>query len=145
MQVKKIMLVGGSGSGKTTLIQSLLGEKMEYSKTQALDFYDYILDTPGEYLENRRHYKSLLVSSAEYEIIGLVQDSTSIRSLYPPQFASMFSNKEVIGIVTKVDAEDSDIESAKEFLEYAGVEEIIITSAFEKKGLDRIKKILNRD
>lgn len=143
--MKKIMLVGESGAGKTTLIQSLLDRKIEYSKTQALNYYDYILDTPGEYLENRRFYNSLLVSSANYEVIGLVQDSTSEKNLYPPQFASMFANKEIIGIVTKADSDSSDVERAKESLKYAGANEVIVTSAFEKEGLDRIKELLNRE
>ena len=51
--MKKIMLVGRSGAGKTTLTQALKGKKITYHKTQYINHYDVIIDTPGEYAENK--------------------------------------------------------------------------------------------
>ena len=51
--MKKIMLVGRSGAGKTTLTQAMKGKKITYHKTQYINNYDVIIDTPGEYAENK--------------------------------------------------------------------------------------------
>ena len=50
----KLMLVGKTGVGKTTLTQRLNKEKLEYKKTQMVDYIGEIIDTPGEYIENRK-------------------------------------------------------------------------------------------
>ena len=120
----KLMLVGRTGVGKTTLTQRLNEERLEYKKTQMVDYIGKIIDTPGEYVENRNYYKALNVISIDAQIIGLVQSSLDEVSVFPPNFSSMFLNKKVIGIITKVDLK-SDTEMARNFLELAGVEEII--------------------
>ncbi|MCS5422404.1 MULTISPECIES: EutP/PduV family microcompartment system protein [Psychrilyobacter] len=120
----KLMLVGRTGVGKTTLTQRLNEERLEYKKTQMVDYTGKIIDTPGEYVENRNYYKALNVVAIDAQIIGLVQSSLDEVSVFPPNFSSMFLNKKVIGIVTKVDL-SSDTEIARNFLELAGVEEII--------------------
>ena len=56
------MFIGTTGSGKTTLTQALSNEKIEYKKTQAVDFRDYIIDTPGEYIDNKMYYNALIVT-----------------------------------------------------------------------------------
>ena len=43
--MKKIMFVGPVGVGKTTLTQRLKGLELSYFKTQAIEFYDAIIDT----------------------------------------------------------------------------------------------------
>ena len=52
--MKKIILMGRSEAGKTTLTQALKGEKITYKKTQYINHYDVIIDTPGEYLYSSR-------------------------------------------------------------------------------------------
>ena len=47
--MKKIILIGRSECGKTTLTQALKGEKIHYHKTQYVNRFDVIIDTPGEY------------------------------------------------------------------------------------------------
>ena len=49
--MRKIMFVGRSESGKTTLTQAMKGKKIIYHKTQYVNHYDVIIDTPGEYAE----------------------------------------------------------------------------------------------
>ena len=49
--MRKIILMGRSEAGKTTLTQALKGEKVTYKKTQYINHYDVIIDTPGEYLQ----------------------------------------------------------------------------------------------
>lgn len=133
--MKKILLIGKTGSGKTSLIQGLQEQKIVYKKTQAITFNGDFVDSPGEFLENRRLHPALMTSSVKCNIIALVQDSTVINSVFPPKFASMFK-KRIIGIVTKVDKDSSNPERAEKFLRRAGAEEIIRTSAIDKTGLE---------
>ena len=56
--MKKIMFVGPVGVGKTTLTQRLKGLELSYFKTQAIEFYDAIIDTPGEFLQHRKYYNA---------------------------------------------------------------------------------------
>ena len=51
--MKKIVLIGRSEAGKTTLTQALRGEKIHYHKTQYVNNFDVIVDTPGEYAQTK--------------------------------------------------------------------------------------------
>lgn len=136
--MKKVLLVGKTGSGKTSLTQGLQGQQVVYKKTQAVTYSGVFVDSPGEFLENRRLHSALLTSSVSCDVVGLVQDSTMSTSLYPPGFASMFKKK-IIGIVTKVDKESSNPEKAEKFLKRAGAKEIIRTSSMDETGFDLLK------
>lgn len=46
-KMNRAMLIGSIGAGKSTLTNALLGRKAEAVKTQALNYYDWIVDTPG--------------------------------------------------------------------------------------------------
>ncbi|MBS4537837.1 EutP/PduV family microcompartment system protein [Clostridium sp. D2Q-11] len=139
--MKKVILIGEIGCGKTTFVQSLKEIDMEYKKTQTMEYYENVIDTPGEYLENRRYYNALIVSSYDCDVIGLVQDSSSKKCSFPPSFASIFA-KPVIGIITKIDKESKDLEYATACLKLAGVKEIFKVSAVEKVGIDQFKDYL---
>lgn len=135
------MLVGKSGSGKTTLTQALLGGEIRYRKTQAMEYCGEILDTPGEYLENRRYYSALIASSGDCDTVAFVQDATDGHTLFPPLFAALFERR-VIGVVSKIDSPDADVERARRFLEEAGICEVILASATCNVGLERLKAYL---
>ncbi|WP_321391116.1 EutP/PduV family microcompartment system protein [uncultured Desulfuromusa sp.] len=139
--MNKVLLIGKTGSGKTTLIQSFLEQKVVFKKTQAITFTGMFVDSPGEFLENRRLYPALLTSSVSCNIVALIQDATAINSVFPPNFSSMFK-KRIIGVVTKVDKQSSNPERAEKFLRRAGVAEIIRTSAIDKTGLSQLKTVL---
>ncbi|WDV45104.1 EutP/PduV family microcompartment system protein [Clostridiaceae bacterium M8S5] len=139
--MRKIILIGRSGSGKSTLTQVMNKEKIEYKKTQAMEFNNSILDTPGEYLENPRLYTALITASYDCDVIGFIIDSTDERSLYPPSFASVF-NKPTIGIITKTDLKSENMEFHKNSLYLAGVDQIFEVSSYNNKGIDDIKSYL---
>ncbi len=143
-KMKKLMLVGKSGSGKTTLIQVLTGQDVRYRKTQAVDYCSSIIDTPGEYLENRGLFSALIALSVDSTTIALVQDASQEESLYPPLFAAMFSRR-VIGIITKADLVDGEPEKAKEYLKQAGVRTILKSSSTKKSGLEEIKMLIEQE
>ena len=140
--MKKIMLIGRTSCGKTTLTQKLINEEVKYKKTQAVTYKSKIIDTPGEYVENKMYYKSLLVLSSDAKIIILVQSAVDGATLFPPKFSTMFPKKEVIGIITKVDLAEADIERSKRFLVDAGATEVFTIGLNDKEGLEVIKKRL---
>ena len=51
--MRKIMFIGRSEAGKTTLTQAMKGNTITYHKTQYVNHYDVIIDTPGEYLQSK--------------------------------------------------------------------------------------------
>jgi ethanolamine utilization protein EutP len=141
--MKKVMLMGATLAGKTTLLQRLQGREQVYDKTQQVDYFDDAIDTPGEYLENRRLYNALITSSFDADVIALVQSATDEMSFYPPMFAGVF-NQPVIGIVTKADAADiRQLERAVNHLNGAGAERIFTLSSVTGEGIDALQDYLN--
>lgn len=140
--MKKLLLVGKTGSGKTTLSQAIQGMEISYRKTQAVTYSPCIIDTPGEFVENRRYYSALLASSTECDLVALVQDGTLRNSVFPPKFASMFSKK-VIGIISKTEHEECNVTRAEKFLRWAGVEDIILTSSLTMCGINELQEFLS--
>lgn len=143
--MKKIMLIGKTGCGKTTLTQKLNNEEVKYKKTQAVSYKSKVIDTPGEYVENKVYYKSLLVLSSDAKMIVMVQSSIDESTLFPPKFATMFPRKEVIGVITKVDLENSNAERSEKILKEAGATEIYRIGLNDSEGLEAIRKRLGLD
>ena len=121
--MKKIILIGRSEAGKTTLTQALKGETITYKKTQYVNYFDVIIDTPGEYLQTASLASALALYSYEADVVGLLISSTEPYSLYPPNITCMV-NREVVGIVTKIDEEKGDVEQATRWLELTGCKKI---------------------
>ena len=140
----RAMLIGGVDSGKTTLIDALLDRehKPKKIKTQALIFDDWIVDTPGEYTENPMYYRNLIATSMEITHVLFLQDATRDKSIFAPGFSAGI-NKLPIGVVTKADHEDADIEQAIDYLKLAIVQgPIVIASAYTGEGLEEIKDLI---
>ena len=138
------MMVGKIGCGKTTLSQRLLGEEVRYQKTQSIQVIgDDIVDTPGEYLEQKQFYSALIVTAVEADVILLLLSAVDEQNAFSPRMSSMFSGKPVIGVTTKTDLCQNPemIETAKEILEMAGAEEVITVGFGEEEG---IRKILEK-
>ena len=98
--MKKIILMGRSECGKTTLTQALKGDVIHYHKTQYINHYDVVIDTPGEYAENASLAKALALYTYEADVVGLLLSSTEPYSLYPPCVTAC-CNRPVIGIVIR--------------------------------------------
>lgn len=143
--MKKVLFIGKTSSGKTTLCQKLNQESLEYKKTQAVEFYDNSIDTPGEYIENRGYHKALIVTAAEAEVIAIVYDCSSEENYIPPGFATIFS-REVVGIITKIDivSESVKIERAKEILNLAGVSRIFKVDTIKGIGIGELFNYLSQ-
>lgn len=142
--MKKAILIGISGCGKTTLIQRLENMQVEYKKTQMVEHYLNFIDTPGEYIERRGMYRALIVTAADAEVIGLVQECGADTTWLPPAFALSFA-KPVFGVISKADLakNERDFEYARGVLREAGVEEIFTVSALEDIGLEPLLEYLS--
>ena len=139
--MKKIMLVGEWKSGKSTLIRFLSDGEYRPRKVFALDYHGRFINTPSEFLENRRFYLSLITASADCGALLFVQAADRSTSQLPPQFASMF-NRVVLGVVTKIDLPEARAGLARRFLENAGVRRILEVSAVTGAGLGDLKNAL---
>lgn len=141
--LKKIMFVGSVGVGKTTLTQRLKGLDINYYKTQAIQFYDAIIDTPGEFLQHRKYYNALNVTATDADVIGLLVSATATMNTFPEGFSALF-NKDVIGIITKTDqvSDALSLSKAREELKAAGVSRIFELSALENKGIEALEQYL---
>lgn len=135
--MKKLILIGRSESGKTSLMQALRGENVKYRKTQYIEYSDILIDTPGEYMQARQFGSALALYSYEADIVGLIMGANESFSLYSPNITCM-ANREVIGIITKCDAENADVLCAEKRLILAGCKNIFRTSAYTGEGIKEL-------
>ena len=113
------------------------GETIHYHKTQYVGYGDFIIDTPGEYAEDKHLGGALAVYSYEADVIGLVLSATEPYSLFPPCIVGM-ATRPVIGIVTKCDHPFADTAQAERWLRLAGCERVFFTSSYDHKGIDAV-------
>ena len=142
--MKNLILMGRSESGKTTLTQVLRGEKISYDKTQYIKFENHLIDTPGEYAQTKGLGHALALYTYEADIVGLILSSTETYSLYPPCITPM-ANREVVGIVTKIDVEGGDPERAKRWLELAGCKKIFFVDSKHNEGVAELLEYLREE
>ncbi len=139
--MKKIILVGRSECGKTTLMQALRQEKIRYHKTQYVNYFDVIIDTPGEYIQSRNLGGALALYTYEADVVGLLLSATEPFSLYSPCITTM-ANRDVIGIVTKIDATGARPERAASWLRLAGCRRIFFVDSRNGEGVADILSYL---
>ena len=141
--MKKIIFMGKTGCGKTTLTQAMRAEKIRYHKTQYINHFDGVIDTPGEYAENKILGRALALYSYEADVVGLLLSAREEYSLFPPCITCM-CNREVIGIVTQIDRPDARPERAKSWLELAGCKRIFMVSSVTGEGIGEVLDYLSQ-
>ena len=139
--MKKTLLVGRHGVGKTTLTQALKGETIEYRKTQYMQYGDWLIDSPGEYAEVHGLGAALAIYAYEAEIVALLIAANDDYSLFPPNITCMV-NREVIGIVTKIDKCAPDRAAA--WLRLSGCEKIFPINSHTGEGVENLKAYLRK-
>ncbi len=139
--MKKMILVGRSECGKTTLRQALKGETLHYHKTQYVNHYDVIIDTPGEYAETGTLGRALALYSYEADVTALLINSNEPYSLFPPCCAAV-NCRPTIGIVTQIDAPDGDPDRAERWLRLAGCEKVFRVSSYTGEGIWQLLEYL---
>ena len=131
-------------AGKTTLTQALKGEQIHYCKTQYINYYDTIIDTPGEYTEVHALGAALAVYSYEADVVGIVISANEPFCVFPPGVAAMV-NREVIGIVAGIDKPDANVPQVTRWLKLCGCETIFYISSYTGEGLSDIIAYLREE
>ena len=91
--MRHIIVVGRTACGKTTLLQRLMEEPIEYKKTYAIEIYGDAIDTPGEYMDHKKLFHSLMVTCTNAEALVLLHDCTDSVSTFFPGMATAFQTK----------------------------------------------------
>lgn len=140
--MKKLILMGRSEAGKTTLKQALSGEKVHYYKTQYIHYNDVLIDTPGEYAQTKHLGYALALYAYEADVVGLLASATEPYTLFPPNITCMV-NREVIGIVTKINDPKANVKLAELWLKNAGCKTIFFVDSVTGEGVDKILEHLS--
>ena len=140
--MRKLFLAGRSEAGKTTLIQALKGEEIKYDKTQYVDTWDVIIDTPGEYAESKNiSSRALATYSYESDLVGQVVGADEPFSIVPQGLPSAL-NRPFIGIITKVESPKANLPMVRQWLIEAGCERIFELDSVTGAGLQELKEFL---
>ena len=139
--MKKTLLVGRHGVGKTTLTQALKGEEIRYAKTQSMQYGDWLIDSPGEYAEVHGLGAALAIYAYEAEVVALLIAANEDYSLFPPNITCMV-NREVIGVVTKIDK--ASPERAERWLRLSGCKKIFPINSHTGEGIEALKAYLRK-
>ncbi len=142
--MKKIILIGRSGAGKTTLTQAMKGEEIKYHKTQYVNYFECIIDTPGEYAQTHELGYALALYSYEADVVGLLLSAMEPYSLYPPNITCMV-NREVVGIVTQINEPKADPERAARWLRLSGCKKIFYVDSTVGTGVPDILSYLREE
>ena len=129
--------MGRSEAGKTSLTQALRGEALNYHKTQYINNSEVIIDTPGEYAQTAGLGRALALYAYEADVVGLLMSAIEPYSLYPPCVTGMV-NREVVGIVTKINHEDANVDRADRWLALAGCKRIFHVDSETGEGISDI-------
>ncbi len=139
---KRVMTIGAVDVGKSSLLLALKNSGMKATKTQAVNYTDTGVDIPGEYIENPQFYKHVIALAQEAACVILVQDATHKSCRFPPGFCSCIAVP-VMGVITKVDRSDCDVEIARRLLKQSGlVKPIFETSAETGEGIQQLRQYL---
>ena len=136
--------MGRSECGKTTLTQALKGDVITYHKTQYINHFDVVIDTPGEYAETASLARALALYSYEADVVGLLASATEPYTLYPPNITCMV-NREVVGIVTKINEENADPKRAERWLRLTGCKKIFFVDSKRQEGIAEILEYLKEE
>lgn len=142
--MRKIILVGRSEAGKTTLTQALKGEKITYHKTQYVNRFDVIIDTPGEYIQTKNLGNALAMYTFEADVVGILVSAREPYSLFPPAVTPV-CNRDVVGIITQINTKGADVAQARRWLELAGCRTIFEVDSKTGEGIADIFEYLREE
>lgn len=141
------VLIGEVGCGKTALMNALLCDAREVHKTQAAEFHQHnAIDTPGEFIGRRSYYGALLATIAQVSTIVYLQAANSDCFCMPSGLLQVYPGKRVIGVISKVDAADANIDMARDLLRDNAIPEPYFeTSTVTGAGIDELRAALSAD
>lgn len=142
MKKKRVMLIGPTGSGKTALANVLNGCDSPLRKTQAITYENDTIDVPGSYIENSGMYKHIIATAQHASHILVLIDQSKCTEVYSPGFAKAFRIP-VIGVITKCDLNEANLETCIRQLKRIGVSEPYFQISVQTgKGIEALKDSL---
>lgn len=113
---RSFMLLGSVEAGKSTLLKALLGRPEEVRKTQAVEFAESCVDTPGEYFSHPRFYHALIQTSLDVACLIYVHPANDVTCRLPPGLMDIYSDKELIAVISKTDLPDAQPDAVERIL-----------------------------
>ena len=103
-----------------------------------------IMDTPGEYFENKQFYKALIISAVEADVILLLYSVDQEQNTFSPGMNTLFGGKPLIGVITKTDlhADGERLAAIRDILSAAGTSEIVETGIGDGESLDALRCLI---
>ena len=120
---RSFMLLGSVEAGKSTLLKALLGRPEEVRKTQAVEFAETCVDTPGEYFSHPRFYHALIQTSLDVTCLIYVHPANDVACRLPPGLMDIYSDKELIAVISKTDLPDAQPDAVERILREQGLRE----------------------
>ena len=80
----------------------------------------------------------------EADIVGLLLSATEPYSLYPPNITCMV-NREVVGIVTKINEKGANPRRAEQWLRLTGCKKIFFVDSKKQQGVPEILEYLREE
>lgn len=145
VNLDNIVFVGEVDAGKSALIAKLLsGMQTQTGKTQSPIFYPgKIIDTPGEFIDHRALNGALLSTICTVKTIVVLQPATATHYSPANGLLTVYANKNIVGVISKVDAKGADVEKATALLQQNKVPEPYFhTSIFDSGSIDSLFRYL---
>ena len=139
-----VVFVGEVDAGKSALINQLIDHDTNTGKTQAAIYYPgKIIDTPGEFVASRAMYGALLTTICNVKTIVCLHPANAQHFSSPIGLLKVYSNKNIVGVISKVDAPDADIDKSIMLLRQNGIPEPYFkTSIFDEESIDQLSHYL---
>lgn len=106
-----------------------------------MDYGDWLIDSPGEYAEVHGLGAALAIYSYEADVVAMLISADDDYSLFPPNVAPMI-NRDVIGIVTKIDR--ADPARAEGWLRLSGCRRVFLVDSHTGQGIEELKAYLRK-
>lgn len=143
----RFVLVGAIGAGKTTLFNALHGADEQAVKTQAVEYDEQgCMDTPGEFFSHPRLYHALINSTSDVDILVYVHAADDPECRLPAGLLDVYSERRVMGVITKVDVPGVDLPAVHALLQSHGIPEPIFeVSCSDPASVARVRDALYAD
>ena len=137
LQLDNIAFVGEVDAGKSALIGKLLTQETNTGKTQAPIYYaGNVVDTPGEFVDNRAWSGALISTISTVKTIVYLQPANAKRFAPASGILNIYPNKNIVGVISKSDVNNADIEKAIRFLKQNRIPEPYIeVSIFDEDSI----------
>ena len=143
MNQAAFVLIGPVGGGKSTLFKALFDREEEVRKTQAVEFEDGGIDTPGEYFSHPRLYHALISTSSNVSTLVYVHPCNEPEHRLPPGLLTVYEGKRLVGAITKTDLPDARPDHIEDMLRGNGFNgPIFRTSSRDRQSIEDLRAYL---